>query len=117
MVRPLRLFLVAVIILAFNVAAPSASAEARSCKPVVNPYAGTRYEGIDLSRIRARNVSCTTARRVARGAHFKALGTPPPVSGVRQFRWRRWNITGDLSGRTDTYTAKSRGGKRISWMF
>jgi hypothetical protein len=46
---------------------PQAGAAAgyRSCRPVENPYAGTRYEGVDLTRIRALRVGCRTARRVA----------------------------------------------------
>jgi hypothetical protein len=98
---------------------PAASAEeasARSCAPVVNPYPGTRYEGVDLSRIRATGVSCRTARRVARRAHHKALGITPPPSGVRHFTWRSWQVTGDLRGDSDRYVA-SRGAKRVRWRF
>ena len=98
---------------------PAASAEgasARSCSPVVNPYPGTRYEGVDLSRIRATGVSCRTARRVARRAHHKALGITPPPSGVRHFTWRSWQVTGDLRGDSDRYVA-SRGAKRVRWRF
>ena len=59
--------------------APSAEgASSRSCAPVVNPYAGTRYEGIDLRRIRSVGVSCGSARQVARDAHRKGLGLTPP---------------------------------------
>jgi hypothetical protein len=93
------------------------AARYKSCKRVVNPYEGTRYEGVDLRRIRARRVSCRTARRVARGAHHKALGLTPPPSGIRRFRWRRWYVTGDLRGDTDRYVAKARGGKRVRWLF
>ena len=102
-------------------AAPSASvaqaADYRSCKPVSNPYAGTRYEGSDLRRIRALKVSCRTARRLARGAHRKALGTPPPPSGIRSLTWRGWNVTGNLRGDVDRYVARRRGGKRVRWLF
>ena len=53
---------------------PAGAHAVRSCKPVKNPYAGTRYDGVDLTHIRASRVSCRTARRVAKGAHRKALG-------------------------------------------
>ncbi len=98
-------------------AVPSAQgAAARACKPVVNPYEGTRYEGSDLTRIRASGVSCRGARRVARGAHLKALGLTPPPSGVRRFTWRGWRVKGDLRGSSDSYIAV-RGGKRVRWRF
>ena len=59
--------------------APTAeAASVRACKPIKNPYAGTRYEGTDISRIRSRGASCRGARRVARGAHYKALGLTRP---------------------------------------
>jgi hypothetical protein len=93
------------------------SAALRSCRPVVNPYPGTRYEGADLRGIRAAGMSCRTARRVARRAHRKALGQGVPADGVRRFRWRRWNVTGDLRGATDRYLAKARGGRRVRWLF
>lgn len=98
---------------------PTASAEgasARSCSPVVNPYPGTRYEGVDLSRIRATGVTCRKARRVARRAHHKALGLTPPPSGVRQFMYHSWRVTGDLRGDSDRYVAV-RGAKRVRWRF
>lgn len=102
---------------AVSLALPFSHAEAKSCRSVVNPYAGTRYEGVDLSRVRAQNVSCSTARRVARRAHYKALGMTPPASGVRRFRWRQWSVIGDLRGNSDRYVARARGGKRVSWRF
>ena len=96
---------------------PSAHAvAARSCSPVVNPYSGTRYEGVDLTQIRATGVSCATARRVARGAHSRALGLTPSPSGVRRFTWSGWRVTGDLSGASDRYLA-TRGAKRVRWRF
>ena len=88
----------------------------RACRPVVDPYAGTRYEGADLRRIRAEGVGCATARRVARGAHRKALGITPPASGVRRLRWRGWRVTGDLRGANDRYVAR-RGTDRVRWVF
>ena len=94
--------------------APASSA--RSCRPVLNPYPDTRYEGVDLRRIRATGVSCRTARRVARRAHYKALGLPPPLTGVRRFNWHGWRVTGDLRGDSDRYVAR-RDGKRVRWRF
>lgn len=99
------------------VGAPAAEAgSARSCARVVNPYPDTRYEGVDLRRIRADGVSCRKARRVARGAHRKALGITPPVSGVRRFDWHGWRVTGDLRGSSDRYVAK-RDAKSVRWVF
>ena len=99
------------------VGAPAASgAAAKSCARVVNPYPGTRYDGVDLRQIRATGVTCHRARQVARGAHRKALGLTPPASGVRHFKWHGWNVTGDIRGATDGYVAK-REGKRVSWRF
>lgn len=101
-------------------AAQGASADgapaSRPCRPVVNPYPDTRYEGVDLRRIRARGVSCRTARRVARRAHYEALGLPPPLTGVRRFNWHGWRVTGDLRRDTHRYMAK-RAGKRVRWRF
>lgn len=93
-----------------------AAAATRSCKSVVNPYPGTRYEGVDLSHIRAVGVSCRTARRVARQAHSKALGLAPSPSGLREFSWNGWNVTADLRPPSDLYVAR-RDGKRVSWRF
>jgi hypothetical protein len=91
------------------------TASARSCRPVVNPYPDTRYEGTDLRRIRATGVSCRVARRVARRVHRKALGLTP--SGpVRRFTWRGWRVRGDLRGDNDRYLAR-RGGDRVRWIF
>jgi hypothetical protein len=99
------------------VSAPApADAAVSRCKPIENPYAGTRYEGSDIRRIRTVGATCRTARRVARGAHRKALGLTPPPSGVRRFRWNGWRVTGDLRGSSDSYRAV-RGGKRVRWIF
>jgi hypothetical protein len=99
------------------VAAPSAgAATTRACKPVVNPYPNTRYAGVDLSHIRATGVSCTTARSVARGAHRKALGMTPSLSGIRRFTWNGWRVTGDLRPASDRYVA-TRGSRRVTWRF
>jgi hypothetical protein len=100
-----------------GLAAPTAGiAAAGSCGRVVNPYPGTRYEGVDLRKIRATGVSCPRARRVARGAHRNALRLTPPSSGVRRFTWRGWRVTGDLRGSSDRYLAR-RDGKRVRWVF
>ena len=97
---------------AASVSAPSTLA----CKPVVNPYAGTRYEGVNLSKITATGVACGTARHVAREAHRKALEMPSPASGVRHLTWHRWEITGNLRPASDAYVAKL-GAMRIRWRF
>jgi hypothetical protein len=111
-----RLLVVAVLCAAIGVGAVGAdAAAARSCRPVVNPYPDTRYEGTDLRRIRATGVSCRVARRVVRRAHRKALGLTP--SGpVRRFRWRGWRVRGDLRGDNDRYLAL-RSGDRVRWIF
>jgi hypothetical protein len=96
--------------------ASDADAATRSCAPVVNPYAGTRYEGVDLRGIRATGVSCSTARRVARRAHYKALGLPLPPDGIRRLTWNGWRVTGDLRGSSDRYVA-TRGSRRVRWLF
>jgi hypothetical protein len=96
---------------------PALAADAaRRCRPVVDPYPGTRYEGVDLRGIRATGVSCPRARRVARGAHRKALGLTPPPSGVRRFTWKGWRVTGDLRGASDRYVAR-RDGRQVRWRF
>ena len=96
--------------------AAGAQAPVRHCRPVLNPYPDTRYEGVDLTRIRATGVKCRRARRVARGAHYEALGLPPPLTGVRRFNWHGWRVRGDLRGDSDRYVAR-RDGKRVRWRF
>jgi hypothetical protein len=93
----------------------SGSAEqalAASCDPVVNPYEGSVYEGIDLKRIRAEDINCPNARRVARKAHREALAMAPPPSGILRFKWQGWEVRGDLRGPSDKYDA-TRGEKRV----
>jgi len=97
-------------------AAWPAAAQAKSCEPVRNPYPGTRYEGPDLSHIRALRTSCRTARRVARRAHYKALGLPLPVDGIHRFRWHGWRVRGDLRPDSDKYVAR-KGTRRVRWRF
>jgi hypothetical protein len=98
------------------VSAPSEAYAKQSCKPVVNPYPDSRYEGIDLRRIQAKGVACRKARRVAAGAHEKALGITPPVDGIRRYSWNGWNVVGDIRSDVDEYVAK-RSGKRVGWVF
>ena len=86
------------------------------CSPVIDPYPGTRYEGVNLSHIRATGISCRIARHVARHAHEKALGLPLPASGVRHFVWHDWTVTGDLRGPSDSYVAKL-DTKQVRWRF
>jgi hypothetical protein len=88
----------------------------KRCRPVVNPYPDTRYEGSNLHHIRAHDVSCRRARKVARRAHRKALGLPLPRDGVREYTWRRWSVVGDLRGQTDLYRGR-RGDERVRWRF
>jgi hypothetical protein len=94
---------------------PAAAAAARSCAKVADPFAGTRYEGSDLTRIRATGVACSTARRIARGAQRKALGITP-TSPIKRFSYDGWSVRGDLRGEHDAYTA-TKGARRITWRF
>ncbi len=98
------------------VAAPAGALAARSCASVVNPYEGTRYEGVDLTPIRAQGVSCAVARGVARRAHRKALGLNPPPNGIRRFSWRGWRVRGDLRPSSDAYVAR-KGARVVRWRF
>ena len=112
-----RLLLTGALCALAGLGSPSAQAgSVRSCSPVLNPYPGTRFHDVDLRRIRARGLSCRSARRVARGAHRSALARRPPVSGVRRFTWNGWRVVGDLRGTTDRYLA-SRGARRVRWVF
>jgi hypothetical protein len=111
-----RLFWVALLAGSLLIAIPSLAVAAKHCPPVNNPYPNTRYEGVDLSRIRAVGVSCDRARRVARRAHKKALGMTPPPSGIRHYNWRRWTVRGDLRPSHDRYRAKYRD-NRVRWRY
>ncbi|MGH2961087.1 MAG: hypothetical protein ACRDL3_02680 [Solirubrobacterales bacterium] len=82
----------------------------------MNPYEGSRFEGVDLRRIRADDVSCNKARKVTRRAHRKALRLVPRPNGTLRFQWHGWAVRGNLRGNTDRYVAK-RGGKRVRWVF
>jgi hypothetical protein len=98
------------------VALAPAAAHAAACQPVKNPYAGTRYEGVDLSRIRAEGVRCSTARRVARRGHRKALGAAPDANGIVRVTWRGWRVRGDIKPSSDRYVAR-KGDRRVRWRF
>jgi hypothetical protein len=111
-----RRTLMAALLCALTAAPAAQGASPVACKRVVNPYPGTRYEGVDLRRIRAVGLPCSDARRVARRAHRKALGITPPADGIRHFGWHGWHVTGDLRGSSDRYVAKS-GAKRVRWRF
>jgi hypothetical protein len=103
--------------LALAIPAADAAAAPRPCERIVNPYAGTRYEGSDLYRIRATDTTCRTARRVARRGHRRALAAYPDRDGFVHVTYRRWTITGDLRGDHDRYVARAAGGKRVRWLF
>ena len=103
--------------LALLLPSTASAADYKPCSPIIDPYAGTRYEGSDLYRIRALDVSCRTARHVVRRGHYKALADVPDASGFVHVTYRRWSIMGDLRGNTDRYVAKASGGKRIRWFF
>ena len=94
----------------------SSSAVAKSCNPVVNPYEGSRYEGVNLKRIRAEGVRCEVARKVTRRAHRKALKKVPDQDGTLEFHWRKWDVRGNLVPAHDRYVAK-RGPDRVRWRF
>jgi hypothetical protein len=89
---------------------------ATSCGAIRNPYAGTWYDSVDIARIRARGVSCATARSVAAGAHAAVIDKVPPASGMQHFRWKGWVVTGDIRGARDHYVAR-KGDSVVRWRF
>ena len=93
-----------------------ADAALRACKPVRDPYPGTRYAGVDLTRIRGLHMTCPATRRVARLAHRRALTVRSNASGFRRFTWRGWRVTGDLRPASDRYIAR-KGDRRVRWRF
>jgi hypothetical protein len=103
----------------FAIAAAPADAAVKSCASIrnVSQLDGTRFAGSDIFRIRAQGVSCTTARRIARGATLRALGITPPLSGIKRFRYQSYSVSDDLRGNDDRYTARGSGSKRITWLF
>jgi hypothetical protein len=112
--RTLSLPIIALVALAVG-AANAAGAQYKSCQPFRNPFAGTRYAGVDLTHITALHVSCSSARRVARGAERRALGITP-TGPIRTFTWHGWRVRGDLRPVHDHYVAR-KGGRRVSWRF
>jgi hypothetical protein len=114
--RPAALVATIVCLAALAAAAVAPAATTRSCGAVRDPYPGTRYAGVDLSRITATGVSCRAARSVVRGAHRRALGITPAVSGIRTFTWNGWTVRGDLRAASDRYVA-TRGSTRVRWRF
>jgi hypothetical protein len=104
--------------LALALIAPAAAdADFKRCRPVIDIFDGTRYAGSDLYRIRARGVSCGTARRVAlKGTRRGVAGVPGPDGRVR-VKFGKWTVVGDLRGDADRYRALARGGKRVRWIF
>src|SRR4051812_24726688 len=113
--RTLALAFAAVALLAIA-AAPAGAASCASIRNV-SQLDGTRFAGSDIFRIRAQGVSCTTARRIARGATLRALGITPPLSGIKRFRYQSYSVSDDLRGNDDRYTARGSGSKRITWLF
>ena len=110
-----RLFLGAAAILVALAILPS-SVMAESCRPVSNPYEGTRYEGIDIAHIEAEGVGCSKARRVARRAHKKGWGLTPDVNGNLRYQWNGWDVDGNLRPTNDRYRAERRG-NLVRWRF
>jgi hypothetical protein len=115
--KRLRLSVLAAV-LALAAAAPApALATFHGCKPVRDPYPGSRYAHVDLTRIKASAaVSCTTARRVARGAHRKALKMGTGGGSHRFLMWHGWTVTGDLEGDHDKYVAR-KDDRQVRWRF
>jgi hypothetical protein len=97
-------------------ALPATASAAKRCNPVRNPYPDTRYEDVDLTRIRATGVTCRGARRVAKRAHRKALSGYRPPDGYRRVTWNGWRVVGNLRGDHDRYLA-TKGRKRVRWRF
>jgi hypothetical protein len=93
------------------------STDYRACAPVRDVFQGTRYEGSDLYRVRARVVSCRTARRVARNGTELAVAEAPDATGRVVVSYRNWTVFDDLRGPVDRFVAKAKGGKRVRWLF
>jgi hypothetical protein len=94
-----------------------ADAAFKSCRPVLNVFEGSRYEGSDLYRIRAQGVSCRTARRVVGRGTYRAVAATPDPSGRVRVRYRRWFIVDDLRGPVDRFSARAGGPRRVRWLF
>jgi hypothetical protein len=93
------------------------STDYRACAPVRDVFQGTRYEGSDLYRVRARGVSCQTARRVARNGTELAVAEAPDSTGRVVVSYRNWTVFDDLRRPVDRFVAKAKGGKRVRWLF
>jgi hypothetical protein len=110
---------VAVLTAALLGSSVAAEAAAKRCKPIRNVAAldGSRYEGSDIYRIRARGTSCRRARRVALRGTLKGMRLGATVS---DYTWRRWSIHRDLIGPTDSYDAQVLDAltqKHVTWLF
>jgi hypothetical protein len=73
-------------------------------------------EGVDLSHVRAVNMSCRTARHVARKGHRKALAVGTSQGPIVRVTWHGWHVTGDLRPASDRFTA-TKGTRRVRWRF
>jgi len=95
-------------------AAPApAAAATKACKPVYNVFDGTRYEGSDLYRIRAKGVSCRSARKLAWKATHKAQSFTP-IHPILHFRVGSWHVSDDLRRAVDRLFARA-GARTVSW--
>ncbi len=97
-------------------AGPAAAAAVRACKPIKDPFKGTRYGDVDITHIRARGVSCNAARWLAKRAQHKALGITTPPSGYKRFSSHGWKVFGNVRPAHDRYLA-TKGAKRVRWQF
>lgn len=95
---------------------PAAAAAVKKCKPIKDPFTGTRYGDVDITHIRARGVSCDAAHWLAKHAENKALGITPPPSGYKRFHYHGWKVFGNLRPAHDRYLA-TKGAKRVRWQF
>jgi hypothetical protein len=116
MIRTIAAAAVTAGILVAAAAAAPASAEARTCDPVQDILDGTRYQGSDLYDIRVTGAAtCRSARRLARRATYKAVGTP--VTGpIKRFDVGRWRVWDDLRGVADRFVARTER-SRVHWTF
>ena len=104
--------LIGLLVVAFAGGADPASAS--ECRDVKNPYEGTRYDGVPLSDIEAKEITCPNARRVARGAHRKGLMMC--CESQFTYHWEGWRVEADLRPPSDRYVA-TKDGKKVSWRF
>lgn len=111
--------LVFLVVALLAIAVAPAEAAFKSCASIrnVSQLNATRFAGSDIFRIRAQGVSCTTARRIVRGATLRGLAITPPLSGIKRFRYRAYSVSDNLRGNDDLYSATGSGSKRITWLF